>query len=233
MKNSNFIKSITLVSFFSFIIAFILFKSGKYDTYIIDHEMTIQSSHNGGSLSDYQVKLNLLNYIENKRIAMSSSSKSGIIIGEEWINGNRNSIGRKANNTIQLFYAKYFEDNDSLKLKYENSKLINDLYIKSESELKQYLLQKIDSLNKIEEKKHREYMMSGSKSATIVDPKLIKELNIKKLDLVQQIDSLKKKNKKRGDDFRMMSGSKSATVFDFKIIKDSSPFVIDTHEKLK
>lgn len=64
MKNSIFIKSMTLMSFFSLMSVFIAFKIGKFDTLIYSNNQSFLSSSNGG-IAEKEEKLRLLKILED------------------------------------------------------------------------------------------------------------------------------------------------------------------------
>lgn len=147
---NNLIKKTTVLSiFFSLIGGYVYIKSGFFNSLIYNKLNTIQSSHNGG-LNEFQLKLELLNYIDNERRSMSTSSKSGYIIEPRWVDGIRKSKGNKKSTKkiIQFFYQKYFQNNDTMAQKYILSGLELELIAQSEHELKRSYSFKIDSLKK-------------------------------------------------------------------------------------
>lgn len=68
MKKNAIIKAFTLLSFLVLISFFLLYRMGKFDTYFIDEEPTIQTSPNGGKITT-----STTNYDSTKRTRLSSS----------------------------------------------------------------------------------------------------------------------------------------------------------------
>lgn len=54
MKQSKFIKGLTLLSFAFCITTFILYRVGQYDEYLISGKSPFQTSHNGGTITTSQ-----------------------------------------------------------------------------------------------------------------------------------------------------------------------------------
>jgi hypothetical protein len=73
MKKITIIKAFTLLSFLFLIGIFLLYRVGKFDTYLFTEEPVIQSSHNGGKITTLTINS------DSTRLTRLSSSKSMII----------------------------------------------------------------------------------------------------------------------------------------------------------
>ena len=79
MKKSPWIKALTLSSFLLFITAFVLYRSGKLDTWFDKEEPSIQTSHNGGSIADNTMDTTKPVVPDTTPRLMMSSSKSMVL----------------------------------------------------------------------------------------------------------------------------------------------------------
>ena len=84
MGRSKFIKALTLFSFISFIIAFLLYRTGSFDSYITVVDPSLQTSPNGGAIKtakpDSLVTLPEMDSIQKLRMF---SSKSMVLVDEK------------------------------------------------------------------------------------------------------------------------------------------------------
>jgi hypothetical protein len=74
MKKSKLIQAFTLFSFIFFIIAFLLYRTGKFDRYFSNEKYQYQTSPNGGNVNSVKTdSLSSLKDYRTKRTRLSSS----------------------------------------------------------------------------------------------------------------------------------------------------------------
>lgn len=78
MKKSKFIKGLTLLSFVFFITFFLLYRVGKFDSYLSNKNPSLQASPNGGAINS--MLIDTLPKIDSSERVMLSSTKSVIVI---------------------------------------------------------------------------------------------------------------------------------------------------------
>ena len=83
MKQSIFIKGLTLFSFVFLIGVFLIYRAGKFDTYLEINNSTLQTSHNGGTIMSSKTD-SLKSKKDSTQKLRLSSSKSMVITGEKY-----------------------------------------------------------------------------------------------------------------------------------------------------
>ncbi|HYD20442.1 MAG TPA: hypothetical protein VEB40_03120, partial [Flavipsychrobacter sp.] len=78
MKRSPLIKAATLCSFFGLLALFLMYRTGRLDTYFYGGEAAMQGSPNGGPVAKTKADSVRLRRDSLKRVRMSSS-KSGVV----------------------------------------------------------------------------------------------------------------------------------------------------------
>lgn len=93
MKKATWIKALTLSSFLLFITTFVLYRSGKLDTWFDKEEPSIQTSPNGGTIADNTIDTAKPVVPDTTRRLMMPSSKS--IVLTDKAKRNKDTIGLK------------------------------------------------------------------------------------------------------------------------------------------
>lgn len=83
MTQSIFIKGLTLFSFVFLIGVFLIYRAGKFDTYLEINNSTLQTSHNGGAITSSKTD-SLKSKKDSTQKLRLSSSKSVVITGERY-----------------------------------------------------------------------------------------------------------------------------------------------------
>jgi hypothetical protein len=78
------IKSLTLLSFMFLITTFLLYRMGKFDTYLPGSQTDLQSSPNGGTVNS-QKKDSVIIKADSAQLQILSSSKSMIVTNRKYV----------------------------------------------------------------------------------------------------------------------------------------------------
>ena len=78
------IKSFTLLSFLFLITIFLLYRMGKFDTYLSGSQTDLQSSPNGGTVN-YSKKDSVILKVDSAQMQILSSSKSMVVTDRKYI----------------------------------------------------------------------------------------------------------------------------------------------------
>ncbi len=78
------IKSFTLLSFLFLITIFLLYRMGKFDTYLPGSQADLQSSPNGGTVN-YSKKDSVILKVDSAQMQILSSSKSMVVTDRKYV----------------------------------------------------------------------------------------------------------------------------------------------------
>lgn len=109
MKHSLFIKGITLTCFIALIGTFLIYRSGRFNSFFSADETLIQSSHNGGIITTSGAVI-----FDSTKTARLSSSKSMVITDNKLFTAPTRSSLRDVSPRMSSSKSLVITDNDPL-----------------------------------------------------------------------------------------------------------------------
>ncbi|MGG9962911.1 hypothetical protein [Ferruginibacter sp. SUN106] len=83
IKHSRLVKALTLFSFIFLITAFLLYRTGSFETYLSGKGSDLQTSHNGGTIKPARLDSLLPSTMDSSERLMMYSSKSMVLVDKK------------------------------------------------------------------------------------------------------------------------------------------------------
>lgn len=208
MKNSIFIKSITLVSFFSLMSVFIAFKIGEFDSIIYTRNQSLLTSSNGG-IAEIEEKIRLVNFLQEKVQNDPQKIKEFRTYYQSYYSNKHKQINDSLERiqNVEFYFKNNLKLHDTVIKKIKSLSILNDiggielynLTEKYELQLEKYKYDRIQKksldnlfnieeidrclflLEKIEDKE--KLLAMSSKTIISVDKKMIRKYKIRTVEI--------------------------------------------------